>query len=404
MAPSVEPRLDCDRCWRPRVACYCAHLTEIPTATRVVVLQHPRERLKAIGTARIAALCLPSAEIVVGVDFTNDRRARSLLANPEAPAVLLYPSSDARDLRRDPPQGPVTLVVLDGTWHHAKSLLKHNPWLHALPKVAFAPDQPSEYRIRREPREDYVSTIEALVATLGILEGDTDRFQSLMNPFRAMVDVQLRFASQVSAPRQRKYRRKHADAASRLPPLLLKPRLLCVTGEANAWPFDRALRGPPYPHELVHCCAAHLGEDDRFEQVIAPRLPIAASPIKHARLAKDELLAGTDVVSARVAWNEFAHPDDVLCVWGTYALGLMRRDGLTLPGRIVDVRKIAGDYIKAAPGGAEELIAKTGLPWESYGRGRGGERLGMLVAITQWLVDAAREGQHALAQSDALRA
>jgi hypothetical protein len=356
----------------------------------VVVLQHPRERLKAIGTARIAALCLPSSEIVVGVDFTNDRRARSLLANPDAPAVLLYPSADARDLRRDPPEGPVTLVVLDGTWHHAKSLLKHNPWLHSLPKVAFQPDQPSEYRIRREPREDYVSTIEALAATLGILEGDAQRFQALMIPFRAMVDVQLHFASQVSARRQRKYRRQHADAASRLPPLLLKPRLLCVMAEANAWPFDRKLGGPPYPHELVHCCATHLGEDDRFEQVVAPRFPVAASPIKHARLTEEELSAGAALDYARARWNQFAHEDDVLCVWGTYALGLMRRDGFVLPGRIVDVRKVAGDYLKAAPGGAEELIARLDLPWQAYGRGRGGERLGMLVAVTQWLVDAAR--------------
>jgi len=401
--PRSEPREDCSRCWRPLVACYCAHLTQLPTRTRVVVLQHPRERLKAIGTARIAALCLPSAEIVVGVDFTNDKRARSLLADPAAPAVLLYPSPDASDLNVDPPEGPVTLVVLDGTWHHAKSLLKHNPWLQSLPKVAFQPEKPSEYRIRREPREDYVSTIEALAATLGILEGDAERFQALMVPFRAMVDVQLRFANSDSMPRARRYRRKHADAVSRLPPLLLKPRLLCVMGEANAWPFDRALGGPPHPHELVHCCATHLGEGDRFEQVIAPRTPLAVSPIKHARLTRDELLTGVDLDAMRNAWNNFMHPDDVLCVWGTYALGLMRRDDLTLPGRIIDVRKVAGDYLKAAPGGAEELIARLDLPWESYGRGRGGERLGMLVAVTQWLVDAARQGHNAFAQDDALR-
>lgn len=393
MSVPPEPREDCIRCGRPVVACYCAHVTSIPTHTRVVVLQHPRERHKAIGTARIAALCLPSAEIVVGVDFTENRRARELLSDRQAPAVLLYPSPDARDLRTDPPQGPVTLVVVDGTWHHAKTLLRENPWLHDLPKVAFAPEKPSEYRIRREPREDYVSTIEAMVHALGLLEpGDPARFQAMMVPFRAMVDTQLSYVARESTPRKRKYRRHHADAASRLPPLLLKPRLLCLMGEANAWPHDRALGGPPHPHELVHVCAAVVGDPVRLERVLAPRLPLSASPTKHARLTEEELAQGVSVDDARAAWDAFARPDDVLCIWGHYTLDLMRRENMPLPGRVIDIRKVAGDYLKARPGSAEELIERLDLAWQSYGRGRGGERLGMLVAITQWLADAARRG------------
>ena len=174
MSEPIEPRVDCRRCARPLVACYCAFVTPIPTQTRVVVLQHPRERHKAIGTARIAALCLPNVEILVGFDFEHDERVRSLLADPDAPAVLLYPSPDARDLKSDPPKGPVTLVVLDGTWSQVRSLLRDNTWLQSLPKVAFEPDAPSEYRIRREPREDFVSTIEALVHALGMLDVQRD--------------------------------------------------------------------------------------------------------------------------------------------------------------------------------------------------------------------------------------
>lgn len=391
MSEPTEPRVDCRRCGRPIVACYCAHITPVPTRTRIVVLQHPRERRKAIGTARIAALCLPSAEILVGFDFEHDERARSLLANPDAPAVLLYPSPEASDLKRDPPRGPVTLVVLDGTWNQARSLLRHNPWLQHLPKVAFEPDQPSEYRIRREPREDYVSTIEAMVHALGLLEeGDPARFQALMAPFRAMVDVQLGFASRISEPRWRKNRRIPESAASRLPSTLLAPRLLCLSGEANAWPHDRALGGPPHPHELVYCCAAVLANGGRFEQVIAPRLPLSASPIQHAGLTQEELARGISVVEARAAWDQFVRPDDVLCVWGHHTLGLLRREDMTLPERVIDIRRLAGDYLKSRPGRAEELIDRLGLTWQSHGRGRGGDRLGMLLSITRWLVEAAR--------------
>ena len=61
---------------------------------------------------------------MVGVDFERDERVDRLLSDPQAPAMLLYPAADARDLRRDPPAGPITLVVLDGTWSQARNLLR----------------------------------------------------------------------------------------------------------------------------------------------------------------------------------------------------------------------------------------------------------------------------------------
>lgn len=391
MTEPIEPRADCGRCARPLVACYCEHVTPVETRTRVVVLQHPRERHKAIGTARIAALCLPNAEILVGVDFERDERARSLLADPEAPAILLYPSPGARDLRSDPPKGPVTLVVLDGTWSQARTLLRDNPWLQGLPRVAFTPDRPSEYRIRREPREDFVSTLEALVHALGMLEdGDPARFRSLMTPFRAMVDLQVKFAAAVSEPRWRRPRRHLETAGSRLPALLLEPRLVCMVGEANAWPYDRELGGPPHPHELIHCLARTVDGEASFERVIAPRLPLSDSPIEHALLSADELAAGVRIEAARSAWERFVRPDDVLCVWGHHARAMMQRDDLRLPERWLDIREVARDHLKARSGSAEELVERRALPWRSAGLGRGGKRLGMLVAITRWLVEEAR--------------
>ena len=64
---STEPRRECPRCGRPEVTCYCAHVERIATRTKVLVLQHPREEDKAVGTARMAALCLESAEVAVGI-------------------------------------------------------------------------------------------------------------------------------------------------------------------------------------------------------------------------------------------------------------------------------------------------------------------------------------------------
>ena len=212
MTEPAAPRVDCRRCRRPLIACYCGYVTPIETQTRVVVFQHPRERRKAIGTARIAALCLPAAKVLVGIDFEAHERARALLADTDAPAVLLYPAPDARDLAVDPPEGPVTLVVIDGTWSQARSLLRRNPSLQALPKVAFRPAKPSEYRIRREPSDEHVSTIEAMAHALARLEdGDPSRFEAMLVPFRAMVETQVGFAA--GSPSRAGAGRGHAGRA-----------------------------------------------------------------------------------------------------------------------------------------------------------------------------------------------
>src|SRR5882757_6024969 len=188
---AIEPRAVCARCRRPESVCYCGHIEPLETVTRVVLLQHPRERDVPIGTARMASLCLRDAELHVGVHWRGSSALASALSDPNRPAVLLYPGAGAIDVVRDPPQAPVTLIVVDGTWSQTKKVIRENPELAALPRYAFTPSSPSEYRIRKEPDAAYVSTIEALVHVLGALEGDPARFQALLAPFRAMVDAQI---------------------------------------------------------------------------------------------------------------------------------------------------------------------------------------------------------------------
>ena len=380
------------------MACYCAHVRALPTRTRVLVLQHPRERDKAVGTARIAALCLPQAEVLVGVDFAHDARLPALLSDPARPAVVLYPGADARDVQAEPPTGPVTLVVIDGTWHQAHTLMRKNPCLARLPRYAFVPPRPSEYQIRREPRADYVSTIEALALTLAALEGDGRDFEELLLPFRAMVAVQVQFAARSVRGRHRARRRHDSHAPPRLPELLLRAELMCVGGEANAWPHDRVLRKPPHAHELVHWLAQRLSTHARgtagFEALLRPRAPLSKSPLLHARLPAELLEQGLSLPEFRSAWQGFAHADDIVCSWGHYATNLLQREDIALPERVLDLRKIAGDYLKSRPGSLEELVAAQGLAFTPRGHGRGGERLGMLVAVTEWLA-AEAHGEHA---------
>lgn len=157
-------------------------MTPIATLARVILLQHPRERDVAIGTAHMARICLANAELHVGVEWGGSPALARAHDDPTRPAVLLYPGEGARDVAHEPPPGPVTLVVVDGTWTQARHVIERNPALLALPRYAFTPAAPSEYRIRREPSVEYVSTIEALAHVLGVLEGSRSASASSSSP------------------------------------------------------------------------------------------------------------------------------------------------------------------------------------------------------------------------------
>ena len=277
-----------------------------------------------VNTARIASLCLPAAEVHVGLRLPDAR----VLRDPLRPAALLYPGPGAVDVEQFPPRTEITLVVVDGTWSQAKKLVRLNPELAALPRYAFRPPAPSEYRIRREPREDFVSTLEALVHVLGVLEGDRDRFLSMLRPFRAMVEAQIAFAGS-NRPRVRHPRtRAPADPRARLPPVLRdRPRdLVCVHAEANAWPYGAAERAS-CPEELVHWVARRPATGESFEAIVAPRHALYAKTAWHLGVPATALLQGMTTDALHERWARFSRPDDVVCAWGAHPLALFEAAG-----------------------------------------------------------------------------
>jgi len=324
----------------------------------------------------MASLCLPNSELHVGLSWDNDATVVRSLSNPERPAVLLFPGPDAPDILLSPPTQPVTLVVVDGTWSQASKLVKSSPLLSALPRYAFCPPAPSIYRIRREPRYDCVSTIEALVHVLGVLEDDPKGAAKLLDPFRRMVDFQLAFAERLHEPR-----RRHRSARP-LPPLpaaltQLKESLICAAGEANTWPRKDATS---IPDELVHWVAVRPFTGERFDAMIAPRQPLAVATEEHAEIPIEKLLAGESWDAFAARWNAFLHPGDVLVTWGCYASRLLHGEGGTIPQTHLDCRQILRDRLKHKIGTLEDWLSANGRPIpEPLGTGRAGLRLGMLV-------------------------
>jgi DTW domain-containing protein YfiP len=370
----------CARCRRPVSVCYCAALPRLETRTRVVILQHPRERDMPIGTARMASLCLPSASLHVGIRWEADSAVlRDALGDPARPPILLYPGPDATDILRDPPPGPVTLVVVDGTWSQARSVVRDNPVLRALPRYAFAAPVKSEYRIRKEPDDEYVSTIEALMHVLGALEGDPARFRALLAPLRAMVEIHLEHRE--ASPRARYRQRISRPPSARLPPAIFERRgdLVCLVGEANAWPYrDPAAH---QPDELVHLVAARLATGETFEGVCVPQGPLSTSTPHHTRLDEATLRAGMPRAELLAAFARFLRPTDILCTWGHYGANLVTAGGGALPDTRIDLRVAAQRLTQRKAGALEDYAASLGPLGAPQAAGRAGERLAMLGQI-----------------------
>jgi DTW domain-containing protein YfiP len=385
-AADPAPRAMCARCRRPAIVCYCAALPHLPTRTRIVILQHPRERDMPIGTARMASLCLPAAELHVGVRWGEHAPLTAALADPARPPILLYPGPGARDVLAEPPPGPVTLVVVDGTWSQAKTVVRDNPILHALPRYAFAAPEPSQYRIRREPRAEYCSTIEALMHVLGVLEGEPARFRALLAPLTAMVDAQL--AAQARAPRRHTRAPRRARPRKWFAPDALTTRfadLVLAVGEANAWPYVDGEAAPERRDELVHWVALRPATGELFERIAAPALPLSPSTSFHTELSEAQLRAGAPHADVVAAFAAFLRPTDVVGAWGHYGPSLFAAAGGALPERL-DLREVGQRLTHKKLGGLEAYASSLddsldGPPPALPVAGRGGRRLALLAKI-----------------------
>lgn len=375
------------------MVCFCAHLPHLPTRTRILLLQHPRERRMGVGTARMAHLALPSSVLRVGLDFAADPVVQAMLAGGEV--HVLFPGRGARDASELPRDRPLTLVVLDGTWSLARKLLALNPAVAALPRVALQPRRPSQYQIRRQPAAQCLSTIEGLAEALDLLEPEHGPFSRLLDPFLAMVARQQRFQTEVSAHRHQQAiaARQRRPRPPGLPARLAGDltRVVCVQGEANAWPLRDPARDQP---ELVHWVAHRPATGESYQRIIAPRRRLAPSTPQHIDLPAADLVAGAAPGEWRRSWQAFLRPGDLMVQWGNFYCGLAEAEGLPLPARSLDLRAAIPRALGHRAGTIEACLAALGggTPPSLGLPGRAGSRLDALVAVVRALAARAAPG------------
>jgi DTW domain-containing protein YfiP len=156
----------------------------------VLVLQHPREQRHAKNSVALLRLSLLNCEVVVGERFAPDALA-ALLHRPGRQTRLLYPEVPAvlsPQAEAPAPGLPLRLVVIDATWRKSLRMLLEHPALAALPRLGLDAPAPTRYRaIRAARRSDQVSTLEATVQALAMLEGPAFDAAPLLDAFQRFV-------------------------------------------------------------------------------------------------------------------------------------------------------------------------------------------------------------------------
>lgn len=187
-----ESRSFCPDCDFLKSRCLCDTLKVIPNNVHLIVLQHPTESKHPLNTVRIMKKSFKEMTVLVGEDFTSDLKLNTLLCDPKNECALLYPGDEATVLNADAPKKEIThLILLDGTWRKAKKIfmLSHN--LHTLPSIKLAPETTSDYRIRKAPSDQSLSTLEASTMALQYLEPTLDTSAAILS-FQKMVDFQIK--------------------------------------------------------------------------------------------------------------------------------------------------------------------------------------------------------------------
>ncbi|MCF2523578.1 tRNA-uridine aminocarboxypropyltransferase [Bradyrhizobium sp. G127] len=229
-ADTAEEIEECPHCGKPLPLCICDSIEPINNKIELLILQHPQEQDRALGTARLTAQHFKKATLKIGLSWPSLSKALGRSVDPQDWAILYLGSAKVADLATERDvvaidrKGEIEdnqrsilkdiegIVLLDGTWSQAKALWWRNAWMLKCRRIILGPARPSLYgKLRKEPRSDGLSTIEAAGLVLSRLEGRPEiettlnaTFQRMLSQYKA---VQTTMPELAPKPKKRDYRR-----------------------------------------------------------------------------------------------------------------------------------------------------------------------------------------------------
>ena len=161
---------------------------------------HPKEfRKTKNGTGHMTNNSLENCELHVGIDFTNHKRVNELLSDENYTPYVLYPdiNSIKLNIQKLPNKKSSLIFIIDSTWPCSKKMLRLSKNLQNLQKVSFEHDKSSQFKIKTQPNQHCLSTIESTLCVLEQLNNqDVENIplvslEEFLTPFEQMVNYQI---------------------------------------------------------------------------------------------------------------------------------------------------------------------------------------------------------------------
>ncbi|KAJ9184796.1 hypothetical protein P3X46_004484 [Hevea brasiliensis] len=228
-APSHRRRSSCSNCNRPLPVCLCHVIptSPIPTATQIIIIQHPHESRHKLNTTPVLTKSLLNATSLISRRLTPNLHPLLTDNHPSPATFYLFPPTHSSpaitlsDLKksvnefRNTNNVPVVLIVFDATWKHAKEMVSASEGYLSKFSTRVCLDgfdegreggsiYDSELVLRKEPCGGCVSTLEAVARWLGAMEENGPEIEErLIVVLREMVRLQAQFLKPMK-PRPKK--------------------------------------------------------------------------------------------------------------------------------------------------------------------------------------------------------
>ena len=279
---------------------------------------------------------------------------------------------------------PKGLVVIDGTWHHARAMYRDIAALRDLPKFTLPRGEVSGFKIRRQPFEYCLSTIEAIHAALRYTEPNTPGLANLLAPFEAMQALQL---ARPNAPSPRLRRRPRSERGPELPAAFRErfDALVVVYGELTPRTCEE-MKQPMGDRPLLTLAAERPASGERM-MVALDHDQLTQGSWPFFRLDRGDHASASCPAEMAETWRAFERPGDVLATWNT---GTSKQWYETFGGpRAPLVLKAHYCNHRTGRGTLDEIVASEALLTESAldknrgERSRTEERLANAVAVAR---------------------
>lgn len=186
----MDKRTLCSNCGFILARCLCDTLLPINNRTHLIILQHPTETKHALNTVALMKNSFQKITILIGENFSENELLNSLIDSNKDSIALLFPTNNSKILKPEGHSSVTHIILIDGTWKKAHKIFMLSKNLHNLNSIKLEMTDVGQYKIRSSKIDHSLSTLEASVYALNILESNLETI-SLEKSFKKMIDFQI---------------------------------------------------------------------------------------------------------------------------------------------------------------------------------------------------------------------